>query len=202
MRALTREQLDAFLELVHPRRRLMFRFLASTGLRVSELLALQWRHFELNGSAPCVLVRRAYVRGRVEPPKSKHGKRDVPLESELVRELRASRKATEWPGDEDLVFPTLRGTPLKVENVRRRVLAPVAEEVGAPWAGFHTFRHTCASMLFDRGANAVQVQRWLGHHSASFTVDRYVHPLRGDLGEPLHLGDELRQVRTKVHNIS
>ncbi len=32
----------------------------------------------------------------------------------------------------------------------------------------------------------MQVQRWLGHHSASFTLDTYVHLLDNDLGEPLH----------------
>ena len=73
----------------------------------------------------------------------------------------------------------------------RRVLRPVAEEVGAPWAGFHTFRHTCASMLFERGANAKQVQRWLGHHSAAFTLDTYVHLLEDQLGEPLEFEGEL-----------
>jgi len=26
-----------------------------------------------------------------------------------------------------------------------------------PWAGFHTFRHTCATLLFAEGRNAVQV---------------------------------------------
>ena len=31
----------------------------------------------------------------------------------------------------------------------------------------------------------MQVQRWLGHHSPSFTLDTYVHLLDGDLGEPL-----------------
>jgi len=76
----------------------------------------------------------------------------------------------------------------------RRVLRPVAEEVGAPWAGFHTFRHTCASMLFERGANAKQVQRWLGHHSAAFTLDTYVHLLEDQLGEPLELEGELSAV--------
>ncbi len=86
------------------------------------------------------------------------------------------------------MFPSAAGTPLRSENVRRRVLQPVAEEVGAPWAGFHTFRHTCASMLFARGKNAKQVQKWLGHHSPSFTIDTYVHLLGDDLGEPLSLG--------------
>ena len=42
-------------------------------------------------------------------------------------------------------------------------------------------RHTCASLLFQRGLNAKQVQRWLGHHSASFTLDTYVHLLEDEL---------------------
>jgi hypothetical protein len=53
------------------------------------------------------------------------------------------------------------------------------------WAGFHTFRHTVASRWFAAGRNAVEVQRWLGHHSPSFTLDTYVHLLDGDLGAPL-----------------
>lgn len=53
--------------------------------------------------------------------------------------------------------------------------------------GFHTLRHTCASLLVARGANAVQAQHWLGHHSAASTLATYVHLLDGDLGAPLDL---------------
>jgi len=50
--------------------------------------------------------------------------------------------------------------------------------------GVHTLRHSCATFLFTReGLNAKQVQAWLGHHSASFTLDR-VHLLADDLPEP------------------
>lgn len=193
VRALSREQLATFLAVVHPRHRLMFRLLAATGLRVSELVALQWRHLTLDGSRPCVRVRRALVRGRVQPPKSKYGRRDVPLDAALVRDLRTWSRETEWPGEEDFVFPSLAGTALAVENVRRRVLRPAAEEAGAAWAGFHTFRHTRASLLFARGDNVVQVQRWLGHHSASFTLDTYVHLLPGDTPLGADLTAELGQ---------
>jgi integrase len=48
-------------------------------------------------------------------------------------------------------------------------------------------------MLFERGANAKQVQRWLGHHSPSFTLDTYVHLLDERLPEPIALGPELRE---------
>ena len=52
-----------------------------------------------------------------------------------------------------------------------------------PWAGLHTLRHTCASLLFDSGLNVKQVQAWLGHHKASFTLDVYVHLLSDELPE-------------------
>lgn len=185
VKALSTVELAVFLTVCPERWRTFFRLLAATGLRVSEAFALRWRDLELDGSDPQVRVRRAYVRGRFGPPKSRYGKRAVPIDHALVVELRARRKAAEWPGDEDLVFPATNGEPLRQENVRRRVLNPAAGEAGVPWAGFHTFRHTCATRLFGAGRNAVQVQRWLGHHSPAFTLDTYVHLLDGDLGEPL-----------------
>jgi integrase len=191
IRVLTREQLSTFPRIVHPRHRLFFELLASTGLRVSEAIALEWRHVQLDGSEPHVKVRQGVVRGTLGPPKTRHSKRDVPISRELVDALRAHRKDTEWPGDEQLVFAATNGELLHVGNLRRRVLKPAAEEAGAPWMGFHTLRHTCGSLLFASGRNAVQVQHWLGHHSAAFTLSRYVHLLEGDIGEPLSLGDEL-----------
>ena len=70
-------------------------------------------------------------------------------------------------------------------NIFRRVLQPAREAADLPWVDFHAFRHTCPSILFAEGRNAVQVQRWLGHHSAAFTLATYVHLLDGDIGEPL-----------------
>jgi integrase len=83
------------------------------------------------------------------------------------------------------VFSTATGTVLDPDNLAMRVLAPACKAAGVECAGFHRFRHTVASRLFVEGRNVVQVQRWLGHHSASFTLDTYVHLLENDLGEPL-----------------
>jgi integrase len=85
------------------------------------------------------------------------------------------------------VFCTADGTPLNYKNLHSRMLKPAAEEAGVGWAAFHTLRHTCASRLFAAGRNAVQVQRWLGHHSPAFTLTVYVHLLDGGLGEPIAL---------------
>ena len=187
-RALTQEQLDAFLLVVDTRWRVFFELLAATGLRVSEAIALRWRDMQLDGERPCVRVRRARVRGVYGPPKSRHGVRDVPLGFELVRALRARQTASEWPRVDDLVFPSLAGTPMSDANLRHRTLNPAAEEAGVPWAGFHAFRHYCASALIADGRNIVQVARWLGHHSPSFTLDVYAHLMDDGVGAPLDAG--------------
>ena len=96
---------------------------------------------------------------------------------------------------EELVFQSIDGTILDPDNLYYRVLKPACEEAGAGWAGFHTFRHTVASRLFAEGRNVVQVQRWLGHHSASFTLDTYVHLLEDNLGEPLRFEAAAPQLR-------
>jgi integrase len=197
-RALSRRELADLLTVAPERYRTLFQLLASTGLRISEALALRWRDLSLDGSRPVVRVRRAYVKGRYAPPKSKHGRRSVPLDHALVRELRKARSGTDWPSDDDLVFCSRDGRPLHDRNLSARVLKPAAEEAGASWAGWHTLRHTCASLLFARGANAVQVQRWLGHHSPGFTLATYVHLLDDDLGAPLDLATETGQGGNKV----
>jgi integrase len=187
VRALSRDQLDTFLRVVPARWRTFFELLSATGVRISEAIALEWRHMQLDGSSPHIKVRQRVVRGSLGPPKSKHGRRDVPISYALVVALRRMRAESESPRDIDPVFASAAGTPLMPGNMFRRVLKPAAEEAGIPWAGFHTFRHTCASLLFAEGRNAVQVQRWLGHHSAAFTLATYVHLLDGDFGEPLIL---------------
>ena len=191
-RPLSREQLAAFLAVVHPRRRLLFDFAARTGLRASEVIGLDGRHLQLDGESPSVRVRQRYRRGSIGPIKTKYARRDVPLASDLVDELRALRVAGDAP-----VFTSSTGGRLDRDNMLARVIKPAAQELDASWVGWHTFRHTCASILFAEGRNAVQVQRWLGHHSPSFTLDTYVHLLEEDLGAPLEpLG--VNKVRTSA----
>jgi len=65
------------------------------------------------------------------------------------------------------------------------------EEVAAPWAGFHTFRHTFASLHLSQDTNLLQLSRALGHHSPAFTLTRYTHLLPGDEAPALDLASDL-----------
>jgi integrase len=80
----------------------------------------------------------------------------------------------------------MAGRPYDPHHLHLRVLKPACSEAGVECAGFHTFRHTVASRMFDAGRNAAQIQHWLGHHSAAFTLKTYVHLLDpSDLGGPI-----------------
>ncbi len=185
VKALTEEELGRLLAEIPERWRLFFTLLAQTGLRIGEAVALRWKDVDL--SRRYVHVRRRWYRGSFDSPKSKYGRRDVPISEPLARELELRWLMEE--NVEGLVFPSAAGTVLDSANLMRRVLKPAARRAGVPWAGFHTFRHTCATMLFRRGANPKQAQLWLGHHSAAFTSDVYVHLLPDDLPDGNLVGD-------------
>lgn len=187
IKVFSREQVAAVLAMAPNEHKVLFELLATTGLRISEAIGLQRLHLQLDGSEPEVCIRRAIVKGRVEPPKTKHGRRDVRLPASLVHKLRSHLAAQ---GDLDSTapaFPNGAGEVLCPDNLRRRVLKPLVEEVGAPWAAFHTFRHTFASIHLSEGTNLLQLSRALGHHSAAFTLTRYTHLLPGDEAPALDL---------------
>jgi integrase len=80
-----------------------------------------------------------------------------------------------------------QGAALRPGNVRYRVMIPAAQRAGVPWAPFHTLRHTWPALLIDAGASPLRLQRWMGHHSAAFTLDHDGHLLDDTLGPSLAL---------------
>jgi integrase len=193
------DTMEMVVALVHHGHHPMFELLAATGMRRSELLALEVGHLELDGAQPRVKVRQRtrWLKGQgqiIGPLKSRHARRELPIPVQVADRLRplvAGRVA------KALVFPSPTGRPYDPAHLYVRVLRPACAEAGVEWAGFHTFRHTVASRMFAGGRNAVQVQAWLGHHSAAFTLKTYVHLLDpSDLGGPLAPIESANTVQT------
>ncbi|MGE0028005.1 MAG: tyrosine-type recombinase/integrase [Thermoleophilia bacterium] len=184
-RALDEDQLQKLISKTPERWRLLIRFLAQTGLRVGELIALRWEDVDLEGRR--VSVHRRLYRGRLYAPKSDYGVRQIPISRRLAADLALHRDGA---SDEHPVFAGPEGRALRSEFVLRSIVKPAASAAGVPWAGVHTLRHTCASILFRSGWNAKQVQVVLGHHSPAFTLATYVHLIPDDLPEPQFLHDE------------
>lgn len=182
-KALTETELRRLIGELPEQHRLFVEFLAHTGLRIGEAVALRWGDVDFGRRR--VQVRRRLYQGELAPPKSRYGRRDVPLSPGMAQHLWTLRSARR-PEDAAPLFPSLAGTPIDPSNFAR-ILKRAAHRAGVGWASFHTLRHTCATMLFRRGLNAKQVQVWLGHHSPAFTLATYVHLLAEDLPNPAFL---------------
>lgn len=203
-KALTPEELAAFLDALQARDewrrwRPFFEFLVQTGLRIGEAVEVRWGDVDLGQRT--VKVSRRFYRGRVGPTKTKFGRRTVRIPVEVARQL-WRREVDEHPDADALLFTNEQGGRVDQSNLMTRVLKPAAVAAGLgewvktpkgkraeSWVGFHSFRHTCASMLFRAGWTAPQVQRFLGHHKPSFTLDVYVHLMPEDVPEPPVMGN-------------
>jgi integrase len=179
VRPLSHVELAAFVAATPPPWRLFFEFLTHSGLRISEAIGLRCSDIEF-GATPKIRVRGQLCRGKRRSTKTDHGRRDIPLSKGMARRLWA---VCAGRAPDAAVFATAQGTPLCASNVRTRVLVPTRDRAGMPWVTFHSFRHTCASLLFEAGKDAKQVQRWLGHEDAGFTLKRYIHLLDNGLGD-------------------
>ena len=190
-KALTEGELAALIAAVPKQWRLLIELLAETGLRIGEALALEWDDIDL-GQQRLHVQRRLY-RGSLGPPKSRCGRRTIPLTSRAAQALWRRQAAAEGP----LVFPSRTGGYLQPANLWRW-WSKAADTAGVGWAGFHTLRHTCATRLFRGGWNARQVQLMLGHHSPAFTLATYVHTMADELPEPVFAAPALAQPALEI----
>lgn len=154
-------ELDAF-----PRRdKALLETLYSTGLRVSELVALDVADIDFRSG-----MLRARGKGRKE--------RLVPIGSVALAALEAylgAERGRLTAGRAiEACFVNRDGTRLSARSVRR-VLNRYIARTGLPArTSPHTLRHTFATHLLDRGADLRSVQELLGHESLA-TTQIYTH---------------------------
>lgn len=151
------------------RDRALLELLYATGLRVGELVSLDWAALDLSGR-----VLRVLGKGGKE--------RMVPFGRPAAAALRAWRPAwgdlrAEHAGGEELdepVFLNHRGGRLTDRSVRRIVDRAVERAALARGVHPHTLRHTFATHLLENGADLRAIQELLGHSSLA-TTQRYTH---------------------------
>jgi integrase len=153
----------------------LLRLAATTGLRISEILGLQWR--DLDRAAGVLHVERQYGRdGVYGPPKTRAGVREVPVTDEVRDELIALRLRSRFSQDGDPVFCTKTGKPYDYANVYRWGWLPARDAAGLPaHLTLHQLRHAAASRLIAAGLDPVTVAAILGHDDPAITLKVYAH---------------------------
>jgi integrase len=136
-----------------------------TGLRLGELLALQWDDCDLVTGT--MVVRRSNWQGHIGPPKS--GKdRTLPLNTLAVGALKRHRHLKGmW------VWCNNEGNFLNKDDLRL-ALRRIRKRAGLRHFDWHVLRHSFASHLAMRGVPLKAVQELMGHASIEMTM-RYAH---------------------------
>jgi len=170
IKAMTAQQRQTFLTEAknHERWYPLFCLLAGTGLRLGEALALQWDDLDLANRT--IRVSRSYSKGRLQLPKSGHG-RTVDMSMHLTAVL------SDWQNQRNAgvpwVFPNSAGATLR-DGFVRWAMSRILKAAGLPQHfSPHCLRHTYASLLLQQGEAITYVQRQLGHASIQLTSDTY-----------------------------
>jgi integrase len=132
-------------------------FAAATGLRPSELFALE--HGDVDRAAGVVQVRRAYANGRVKHTKTRLSRRAVPLQAIALEALDQLRPRYDSP----LLFPNTRGGHLDFRNFNRRHWKPVQRTAGIdPPRDLYDLRYTYATFALRASVPVFALSRFMG----------------------------------------
>ena len=179
----------------------LFNLAIKTGMRQGELLALRWSDLDWRKGNLRVQRQTQRVTGQgmvFVAPKTKSGRRTIPLGDEMLQILRQHWEkqqlekalAGERWQDLDLIFPTRWGTTQCPSNVLKEFKA-VLHAAGLRKIRFHDLRHTAASLMLNSNVPAFVVSKILGHSKPSTTLDIYGHLIPVMHQEVGNLMDEL-----------
>ena len=186
MMILDETQVIQFLSTIKSHRhQALFHVAIKTGMRQGEIFGLMWIDIDWQNGFLRVQRQAQRVKGVGKvffPPKTKAGRRTIPLGDELIQLLQEHQEKQEalkakigcnWQ-EKNLVFPSKTGNPLSESNLLKEYKL-LLEIAGLPEIRFHDLRHTAASIMLNRGITILVVSRILGHSKPSTTLDIYGH---------------------------
>lgn len=203
MTFLTQDEFARLVRLTPPRWRALVLFLGATGMRWGEATALTVGAVDIDAREIRVTQAWKETRGagqRLGPPKTKRGRRTIPVPSVCAPDLEAlmvDRPPTAF------LFRNTRGNPVRHNTFHGDVWQPTVHvfagdikrtikgQRGRPkvtWElvgegkrpRIHDLRHSFASWAISAGHSLTAIQHVMGHESIQTTSGRYGHVFRAD----------------------
>jgi integrase len=170
------------------------------GLRRGEVLGLRWSDIDLRAGALTVNQARVLVeyRVRIEEPKSRNGKRTLPLDGELVAALTVLRRhqleqstiagaacrsglaELDWYQGGEYVITDEAGSPVHPEW-HSGEFGRLLRRAGLRRITLHDSRHTTLTLSFQAGYPPKMLQEIMGNASITTTLDLYGHLYPGEM---------------------
>ena len=178
------------------------------GLRRSETLGLKWDAIDYEKKI--VHIRHTVVRVKsicfTDQTKTDSSRRELclfPTAEKCLDKIRQQQDADkaffgkEYLNREGYIFCWGDGhtyDPNYISSLFRKAM----RKFGRPEITLHKLRHTCASILIDRGWDIKKVQYWLGHEDVKTTLDIYAHYVRKKSNED---GNDMELLSAKVSGL-
>ncbi|NSN05931.1 site-specific integrase [Enterococcus faecalis] len=183
---LDKNQLQEFLTIVKQKESTkyytIFHLLAYTGMRKSELSALNWSDIDWTNQTVNINKNISYTTGNrsISTTKTTSSDRTITIDDKSLSILKKwkleqkkellSRGIRVKADTKQLIFSNTSNQILP-SNILWKRLKKYKQFNISP----HGFRHTHASLLFESGASIKQVQERLGHSNVNTTLDIYTH---------------------------
>lgn len=154
----------------------------TTGMRIGEVLGLRWQDVDMRNRIIYVNQKLEFKEPgnpeiKIGPPKTKASEAPIPMTEILYQELKRiqERQRFEKSGyredflEYDFVFKNMKGGPVSLEYLRKKVMWKVIEKTGLPKIRIHDLRHSAATLLRSMGFDIKTIQRYLRHADLSAT---------------------------------
>jgi site-specific recombinase XerD len=165
-----------------------------TGMRLQEILGLQWDAFKFNETKPIVAVKKSVSKQLKikDYTKSQSGIRNIPLDIDYINFLKEYRQeqqklfGSKW-SEQTFLFSRDENILLSHKNLQT-ALSTIGKAVDKNLSVTNTWlRHGYGCMLILAGVSLPKIQEYMGHSKLSTTVGWYL-----DQMPPTYLEDSVK----------
>jgi len=147
-----------------------FEFALMTGIRPSEMIALEWS--DVDFTRKTITVRRAHVASKTKGTKTGLV-RNVMLSDRALAVLQRQKLHTFMAGKAIFHNPVTGKAWSDDKQQREKYFAPALKALGLRGRDAYQCRHTYATLLLTAGVHVGYISKQLGHTTIKTTLDRY-----------------------------
>lgn len=180
--AFTREEqrrLEEAIAVSEDRRLFGIRLCLYTGLRIGELLGLEWQDVDMEKGILHIqktVYREKNAEGEwqlfVDRPKTAASERMVPLPGYLAEDLRIYRRGAR----SEFVIENKKAERMSIRSYQY-LFERLTEKARVRKLNFHALRHTFATRALECGMDIKTLSELMGHKNATITLNRYAHSM-------------------------
>lgn len=159
----TKDEQVAILTNVDGQGRNLIQFALWSGLRTSELVALDWGDIDFVRGVAMVSRAMTQQSAAAEAPKTLSGRREVKLLAGALEALQAQKAHTWLAGAEVFQNPNTMERWAGDQPIRKTLWTYVLKRAGVRYRKPYQTRHTYASMMLSAGEHPMWVARQMGH---------------------------------------